>query len=468
MERIGFNRLGQILSIRVVVVALVFATLVSCKSTGFVDPPPEETLTVSIVSPSSSNIQQNGWPDSQVELQAEARSSVGGRITSPSLITWKKAGAVIGSGQLVSVSFENGNHEVCVVVKSAINQGSEKEVCLSFVVTPAPPITVELVTSAKLGVINCQNFRAYAQRGSVADSADFNVNCRAEVSPRLTLLQDTNRVNVWFDAKNTSNRSHYPSMASVAKDSLKVNQKFVAGPLEYRIHSGKWSDQTIGIDLETAFAISADGIFSFYRSSTVGSNSVYYSIGGRLPNGFPIQITVRKESGQGALTPTDTVGFGNAVTELSEELGMPMTMVSLSASEVSGWNGILAIVSDTIPIPVGNTQWGASGDIIGGRIIVSPNTIPHAFKHTVKHELVHALGVGHVSLWPPGLMSTDQSSINVGSPNYAVPQPLETGHLWFMYDIWEAKRQSGAQYGIPNMHQAWRVLVLNLPYQHIR
>jgi len=334
---------------------------------------------------------------------------------------------------------------------------------------PAPPIVVEIVSSLALGTLQCNTFRAYAQKGVTKDSASFNTSCRAEISSKV-FLSDTGRTIVWFDAIDRTNRTYHPALASVSSDSLKYVQKFIAGPLQYTIHNGLWGGQTVGIDLATAFTISSDGKMSFYARSQQRDGSFVYSVGGRSPSKFPLQIAIRKVTEQQFL-PTDTVGFGSAVAELSNELGIPFTLVPLASAQLSGWDGILVTLSDNIIISNGDPVWAFNGDIVGGAVNLASRSDPVHFRFTVKHEITHTLGVGHPkedSKWLPSLMSRDQSVITVDDSRYGVPQTLETGHLWFMYDVWEAQKQSGAQYGIANMHQGWRVLVQDLPLEVIR
>jgi len=334
------------------------------------------------------------------------------------------------------------------------------------------PIIVEIVSSFELGRLHCDTFRAFAQRGRYSDLADFyavdntDLKCRADIFPKLSLLSDAERTMVWFDTKDILNRTHYPGLASVAKDSLGFVQRFVAGPMQYKIRRGIWSGQDIKVDLIKAFMLSSDKKSSFFLGKSLDSATFSYSrVGGRSPSKFPIEIAIRKPNRE-TVPPSDTLGFGNAMGELSNELGIPLVLVPMESVKGSDWNGIRVSISDTASA-IGGVVSGPDGEFIGGTAVFSPQKNSVIYRFTVKHELWHALGVGHAVGWCPSLMNSILMCATVNDPWFGVSQKTETGHFWFMYDVWETKRQTNAQYGIPNMHQGWRVLFFGLPFENI-
>jgi hypothetical protein len=333
----------------------------------------------------------------------------------------------------------------------------------TFTLNPAPPIVVQVVCDHRLGLTSADNIRAYAKRGAIKDSADF-VGCRAEIPPRLRLLPDTGRTDIWFDAKDPGARTHSPSIAYVTHDSLSMVQKFVPGPIQPVIPRGVGVGSSIAVDFGEIFTPGPDG-FSFFFRTRQRDGSYFYTNGTWLQS--PIPVAVRREDSL-PVSAGDLAIFPQYLQESADEWGLTFTFVGQAPNGTDPISGMMVFtITETSHSSHGAPQTnGFTGDVISGMATISSADLHITPRVVIKHEVGHMLNMGHPEwLEPKGLMSTFQMSTS--DPKFGHVQPLENGLFWLQSTMREVQKESGAQYGLAYAHEGWRRLVLNLPLSEL-
>ncbi len=430
------------------------AVLSSCD--GIVTPPPVETVTVRILSPTNGQqIEQTGWPETPVQIRVEARSSLRGIIAKP---TVRLDGNVIGQTSSFTDSVSNGSHVLEACANGVENSSVRSCDTVNFTIAPALPIVIEITRGFLTGPPVCDPFYAYARRNSVADTAQF-VNCRAGISPRLRLLPDQGRIELIVDERNSAARTYYGSIASVRRDSLVFAQKFALVPLRYTIPSGRWVGQQVAIDLENEAFAPGDLLgFALYQSNMVGETR-RYDLGTWPATKIPVPWALDREDSEQPISANDSTKIAVRLERFNTEVGR---IFFRPAEIVEARNSGIRIVFDSKLGSRCIEDW-TNPDIMTGKVsFLRSQTLDD--EEVPGHEFMHCLGFGHAK-YPDSFMG---ASRNPNSPLYGSLRPKDVAYLLIRYDIQELRRQTGAQYGLPHAHQWHRVILLGLPLETIR
>lgn len=233
----------------------------------------------------------------------------------------------------------------------------------------------------------------------------------AAVAPdgRFTLAgpRPTGEVEVVVDAIARSERRFHPVSARVAAGDLEGELRVMLVPRSWTIRAGKHAGTTVPISLERAFAPACFGCSSYFRAGVRDPTSGRLAPTPTWPGGvFPIRVAFTSDMPFQRVPPRDSASFWRIVEEMEGEFGRdllrPAGYRETLPTEREAPEDVILVESDPRLRRVG---WGSTisqtGDIIYGAIRVRN---PSVFSERdgarlVKHEAMHALGLGHTCAW---------------------------------------------------------------------
>ncbi|MGZ8377034.1 MAG: carboxypeptidase-like regulatory domain-containing protein [Gemmatirosa sp.] len=173
-------------------------------------------------------------------------------------------------------------------------------------------------------------------------------------------------------------------------------------PRRWTVAAGTYAGRTIEVDLDAARASAADGS-RFWRAARLRPDTTAGESAG-TPVGWPdarrpIPLAVWGARGAAA-SRFDSAAFWSVARGLERDWGGPLFRpVPAAAPRDSEWWGITAQVTPGLnSAGFATVSWNGEGEI--GDALVEVRS--HALlgdRHVVGHELLHALGFGHVSRW---------------------------------------------------------------------
>jgi hypothetical protein len=168
-------------------------------------------------------------------------------------------------------------------------------------------------------------------------------------------------------------------------------------PRRWTVPSGTYAGAVVDVDLGAARTRAADGS-RFWRSARLRPDSATRESAGP-PVGWPdvlrpIPVAVRGDAG-------DSAAFWAVARSVERDWGAPLFRPQPSARALEGgWPGIVVQVTPRISAAgFATISWdGATGEIAGALVEVRSRALL-GDRHVVGHELLHALGFGHVTAW---------------------------------------------------------------------
>ena len=168
------------------------------------------------------------------------------------------------------------------------------------------------------------------------------------------------------------------------------------------VAAGHLPGMTLDVDLAAARASAADGS-RFWRGARLRPDSAARESDG-TPVGWPdtrrpIPLAVWSTAGAAA-SRADSAGFWAVARALERDWGAPLFRpVPADAPRHSDWWGITAQVTPNLGTAgYATISWNGDGEISDALVEVRTPALLRD-RHVVGHELLHALGFGHVSRW---------------------------------------------------------------------
>jgi hypothetical protein len=168
-------------------------------------------------------------------------------------------------------------------------------------------------------------------------------------------------------------------------------------PRRWTVPSGTHAGAVVDVDLAAARTRAADGS-RFWRSARLRPDSATRESAGP-PVGWPdvlrpIAVAVRGDA-------ADSAAFWAVARGVERDWGAPLFRPQPAARALEGgWPGIVVQVAPRLSAAgFATISWnGATGEIAGALVEVRSRALL-GDRHVVGHELLHALGFGHVTAW---------------------------------------------------------------------
>jgi len=259
-------------------------------------------------------------------------------------------------------------------------------------------------------------------------------------------------VEVVVDAAAGAPRRFHPSAARVHPDSADGELRVVVIPRSWTIRAGKYAGRPVEVSLERAFAPACPGCSSYFRAGVRDVTSGRRAPSATWPAGvFPLRVAFTGETPFQRVTARDSAVFWRLAAELEAELGRDLLRPATYAETLPDARGapedVILVESDPRLRRVG---WGSTisqtGDIIYGAIRVRD---PGVFSgrdgpRLVKHELLHALGVGHTCAWRSVMAQLPECSARGAD----APTPEDVAYYEVLSYTRELQRAHRAQLGL--------------------
>ncbi|GLC28364.1 hypothetical protein [Roseisolibacter agri] len=173
-------------------------------------------------------------------------------------------------------------------------------------------------------------------------------------------------------------------------------------PRRWTVRTGTFAGTTLDVDLTAARASAADGS-RFWRAARLRPDTAARESAG-APVGWPddrrpIPLAVWSTGGRAA-SPADSAGFWAVARALERDWGATLFRpVPADAPRQPDWWGITAQVTPNLHAAgFATVSWNGDGEISDALVEVRTPALLRD-RHVVGHELLHALGFGHVSRW---------------------------------------------------------------------
>lgn len=231
------------------------------------------------------------------------------------------------------------------------------------------------------------------------------------VAPDGTFTVESSRaageVEVIVDASSASGRRFHPTVARIKPEDLSGELRVLLVPRQWTIRAGRYRGTVVEISLERAFTPACFACPSYFRAGVRDPTNGRLAPTPTWPaTALPIRVAFTGDMPFQRVPPRDSAAFWRIAEDLELDLGVdllqPARYRETLPSERGSPEDVILVESDPRLRRVG---WGSTisqmGDIIYGAIRVSN---PGVFSERdgarlVKHEVMHAVGVGHTCAW---------------------------------------------------------------------
>ena len=234
---------------------------------------------------------------------------------------------------------------------------------------------------------------------------------RVPVSPDGTFALELPRaggeVEVVVDAGTPAERRFHPSAARIRPGEVSGELRVILVPRQWTIRGGRYVGTPVEISLERAFTPACFDCPSFFRAGTRDPTSGRLAPTPTWPaTALPIRVAFTGDMPFQRVPPRDSASFWRIAEELEVDLGVDLLQPARYRETLPDDRGspedVILVESDPRLRRVG---WGSTisqaGDIIYGAIRVSNAGVfsERDGPRLVKHEVLHAVGLGHTCAW---------------------------------------------------------------------
>ena len=158
----------------------------------------------------------------------------------------------------------------------------------------------------------------------------------------------------------------------------------------WTIHGGRYDLANVRIDTDIATRRSS----RFLRISKLAGDSRFV---GWNPTRLPAAVAFRANRG---VTESDSTAFWGILRRMELDMGMRL-FEPVSLASDSDPADVIVVDITSLGRDEGKTlvTWGTSGAVYDARVHLRSTSTLHD-QRTVTHEMMHALGFGHTSMWP--------------------------------------------------------------------
>ena len=230
---------------------------------------------------------------------------------------------------------------------------------------------------------------------------------------------------------------YHPSVVTFGPGVPERPVRLILVPTRWTISGGTFDGRQVHIDPLRAVS-RVGGAAGFWRVTRRGG------IAGRpvswVVDSFPLRVAFRRERHDPRIAPGDSAAFWAMAEELERNLGRTLFRPASPDEIERGADGILVTIDRGMPA-AGRTfiTYDESGRIFEALVSVSQREFL-GDPRVAMHELLHAIGFGHVGAWA-SVMGPSTRSISR-------PTPEDVAYAQLYYAISALQRQREAPYGI--------------------
>jgi hypothetical protein len=286
--------------------------------------------------------------------------------------------------------------------------------------------------------------------------------------------------NSWYQTEDSlvlsaecqvENCEYWPSAWRFSKAQLTQPQNFVVAHRNWTVSSGQWTGQTIDFVPSKAYVPGPANLSLFLRITGPSEGEYLYVLRTWKKERLPIPVALDPGCSVNAtILQSDSTNLAHALSELNNELGDNHFRIAniseMSVSRVPGaiprYNGGIGICVDPSVWPYGTTYVTTDAKYNDGGTVSVRSTND---KLDLKHELFHALGMGHVPIANEFWKSLMAARLSPSDPLYAKATKEDVGY----YRIFEQVRELQLKYaahGMAAIHQG-ELYLAGLPMENV-
>ncbi len=315
---------------------------------------------------------------------------------------------------------------------------------------PADEVSGRLV-SADAGPV--AGMRVFLRQGARMDSAEVEADGRFSVrgAPGGEPLE------LAVDAPDRAARRYHPAVARLEAADLAGDLVVVMVPRSWVVRTGRHAGARVEISLERAFAPACPGCSSFFRAGLRDPSSGRIAPTPTWPAGaFPLRMAFGGEPPSPPVAPRDSTAFWRIAEELEADFGRDLLRPARYRETLPDERGapedVVLVESDPRLRRVG---WGSTisqaGDIVYGAIRIRDARVfsERDGRRLVKHELMHALGVGHTCAWRSVMAQIPECASRASSS----PTPEDVAYFEVLSRTRALQRAFGARLALEAAHR---------------
>jgi hypothetical protein len=245
--------------------------------------------------------------------------------------------------------------------------------------------------------------RVVLRQGARADTAAV----AEDGSFALEVARPRGEAEVRVEGLGIAARRFHPAVARLRAGDLADELRVVLVPRVWAVRSGRYAGTLVEISLELAFEPACRDCSSFFREGVRDAGSGRPTSTPTWPaRAFPLRVAFRGETLADRISPRDSAAFWRAAEDLEADLGRDLLRPARYGETLPDERGspedVVLVEADPRLRRVG---WGSTisqgGDIIYGAIRVRGAELfsERGASRLLKHEMLHALGLGHTCAW---------------------------------------------------------------------
>ena len=261
--------------------------------------------------------------------------------------------------------------------------------------------------------------RAFATAAGQVDSADVDIAGGFVVPVPDVGCDSVNiRVDVAGDRPRRYHAAHFRVPWPRRTDTLDVETiRVLLVPTAFTIEGGTYAGAVIPITVDHALA--APGERSRYWRVSRSHHGYGVPIGWPVER-FPVPLAVYGRTGP--LRTADSAAFWAIARRLERDVGQTLFRpISLDSAQSEGWSGNVSLNPAEDTPGVTFVTYDGRGDLFDATVVFRTPVLL-GDQRVVTHELLHALGFGHVVGWHSVMSTADQTVVRATAADVAYAQ----------------------------------------------
>ncbi|MDF2772951.1 MAG: hypothetical protein K0S86_2446 [Geminicoccaceae bacterium] len=230
---------------------------------------------------------------------------------------------------------------------------------------------------------------------------------------------------------------YHPSVVTFGHGVPERPVRLILVPTRWTISGGTFAGRQVRIDpLQAVSRVGgAAGFWRVTRGGGISGRPVSWVV-----DSFPVRVAFRREPDDPRIASRDSAEFWTLAEEVERDLGRSLFRPAAPDEIERGADGIFVTIDRGMPA-AGRTfiTYDESGRIFEALVSVSQREFL-GDPRIAMHELLHAIGFGHVGAWP--------SVMGPSTRGISRPTPEDVAYAQLYYAISALQRQREAPYGI--------------------
>jgi hypothetical protein len=305
--------------------------------------------------------------------------------------------------------------------------------------------------------------RAYVRWRARGDSLPRTDSAAVDAAGRFAIalparLPDS--VTIIVDAAGGGRRTHYPSLARVARAEADREHGFVLVPRIWTVAAGTYAGQRVSISPGLARRPVCTGCSSFWvRMPGTHTPAVYQ---GWPASRFPLRMAFERAVSQPAGAAPDSAAFWRAVARVEGALGRDLFRPVPFSQTLPRWpeddpnDVVLVHVDRSIPMPGLTTMVGKRGHVEYAALTLqrASAALAPGGPELVAHELMHVLGLGHTCAWRSVMADVSRCP----DQRAETPTAEDVAYTQLLYRVRDLQRDGSLRWGLDAAVEGERML----------